>query len=598
MRILVPLVMLAAVLAPPRARDVPQLPAGTAVLTGTVVADEPNGQPIRRALITFVVDSDGRQLHTTSTDDRGRFTIAGLPAGNVQLSASKPGYVYEPMRYGVGAPIAVASGKTVDVTVRLGRGGVIAGTVRDENGQAMPGVGVRVQRVTVSASGRRSFTSVGGATFPPTDDRGAYRIYGLPAGDYIVSAQPRLAAGAEVRPTTAAELQWAERQLRVGAAGAGGANEAAATPAPAQTVTYAAVFFPGTVRSASAGIVSLAAGQERAGVDLKMQFVPTARVEGVVLNQAGQPAAGMTVSLLPKDDSAASLDASRQALLTELGLAAGTGARTDPTGAFSFPGVEPGAYIVLARNTPTGRGAAAGVVGGGATQWAMTDVDVDGRDVTGLSLRLAPGQTVSGRFVFEGRGAITTPARTTVSMAAVDARGFSAAVQVSLAAASDPFEIPGLVPASYRASAMVTGWTLQSVTVGGRDVTDVPLEIKPGEDLTGVVVTFTDSPAEVTGTLYDGANRPTSDLSIVLFSADRAMWFSGSRRVRPAARPASDGRFTFAGLAPGDYYLAALTEVSAADLADPQFLELVIPAAVKISIAAGEKKTQDLKVAR
>ena len=112
----------------------------------------------------------------------------------------------------------------------------------------------------------------------------------------------------------------------------------------------------------------------------------------------------------------------------------------------------------------------------------------------------------------------------------------------------------------------------------------------------GIVLTFTSAPAEVSGLLYDGAGRPSGDLSIVLFSADRAMWFNGSRRVRPAVRPATDGRFSFTGLVAGEYYLAALTDVTPADLSNPQFLEMVVPAAIKIAVANGEKKTQDLRV--
>jgi hypothetical protein len=167
-----------------------------------------------------------------------------------------------------------------------------------------------------------------------------------------------------------------------------------------------------------------------------------------------------------------------------------------------------------------------------------------------------------------------------------------------MGAADDPFEVPGLIPAAYRVSASAAGWTLKSVTMGGRDVTDAPLEITPAEGVRGVVLTFTDAPAEISGTLYDAAGRATADLSIVLFSTKPSMWFAGSRFVRPAVRPDSQGRFTFSGLAPGEYYMAALSDVSPADLASEPFLEQVTPAAFRIAIAAGERKVQDVKVAR
>jgi hypothetical protein len=61
--------------------------------------------------------------------------------------------------------------------------------------------------------------------------------------------------------------------------------------------------------------------------------------------------------------------------------------------------------------------------------------------------------------------------------------------------------------------------------------------------------------------------------------------------------PASDGRITFKGLAPGEYYLAAVTDVSPAEAADPAFLEQVALSAIKVTVGPGEKRTQDLKIA-
>jgi hypothetical protein len=468
--------------------------------------------------------------------------------------------------------------------------------VFDENGQPMPSVSIRIRRVVRSPLGERTLVSpTTSALVPSSDDRGAYRVFGLPAGDYVVSAQPRVRGAGEIRQPTTAELQWAERQIKGGAAAAAagpGAGEAG--PAMAQTITYASVFYPGTVNAASAGVIPLAAGQERGGIDVRMQFVPTARVEGTVALPDGRPAGGVQVTLIPKSDGGTE-DVQRMALLLEVGLANGAGGRSGADGAFRVEGVEPGQYVLLARTGgPAGRG---GAPASSAT-WARTDVDVQGRDISGLALQLAPGLSVSGRFAFEGQTPAPAPLRVSVWLRATDSTGVSASAIPGLQPADGTFSIAGVVPARYRLSATLAGWALKSVVMNGRDVADVPIDIAPGDEVRDIIVTFTDVSTEVTGVLYDGANRPTSDLSIVLFAADRAMWFAGSRRVRPPVRPASDGRFTFSGLAPGEYYLAALTDVSAADLSNPQFLEQVAPAAVRIAVAAGEKKTQDLRIAR
>jgi hypothetical protein len=203
-----------------------------------------------------------------------------------------------------------------------------------------------------------------------------------------------------------------------------------------------------------------------------------------------------------------------------------------------------------------------------------------------------------GRFAFEGRTAPANDARLSVSLNAVGGTGASAFGQVALAASNPVFTVSGVIPGTYRLSATLAPWTLKSAMLGTRDVSDTTFEVRPGEDITTLVVTFTDSPAEVSGTLTDAAGRPTSSFVLLMFPTDRALWFAGSRRLRPPTGPASDGKFSFTGLPAGEYYLVALTEVSPAEASDPQFLEQVVPAAIKFTLGPGEKKVQDVKIAR
>jgi hypothetical protein len=83
----------------------------------------------------------------------------------------------------------------------------------------------------------------------------------------------------------------------------------------------------------------------------------------------------------------------------------------------------------------------------------------------------------------------------------------------------------------------------------------------------------------------------------------------GRRRCHPAPRSRSmvetisrtrsspDGRFRFTGLPPGDYFVAALTEIDQRDLGDTSFLEQISASALRITLTDGEKKTQDLRLA-
>jgi hypothetical protein len=83
---------------------------------------------------------------------------------------------------------------------------------------------------------------------------------------------------------------------------------------------------------------------------------------------------------------------------------------------------------------------------------------------------------------------------------------------------------------------------------------------------------------------------------ILVFSTDRATWYPQSRRMRPPTQPGSDGMFRFTGLPPGEYYLAAVTDLEQGDWGDPGFMDQVAAASIKISLGEGEKKVQDIRI--
>jgi hypothetical protein len=75
--------------------------------------------------------------------------------------------------------------------------------------------------------------------------------------------------------------------------------------------------------------------------------------------------------------------------------------------------------------------------------------------------------------------------------------------------------------------------------------------------------------------------------------------YAGWRRIqaRRAAPLDNDGRYRFDELRGGEYYLAALAQVADADLADPAFLERLAANAIRVSLALGERKVQDVRLA-
>ena len=585
-------------------RDTSRHVGGTAPLAGIVVTDDNAARPLRRAVVQVSIASDPRSQRTTTTDDQGKFVFDQLPEGNATLFVTKAGYVrtYFGARRPastVGLPIALVNGQVAPpINIRMPRGAVVTGVVTDQTGQPVPSVDVRLQRATVWPNGERT-VSVYASNVPmvsSTDDRGMYRLFGLPAGDYIVSIQPRpvnilaLRTGAttDLRQTTAEELRWAEQQLKSGRSAAP-AQASGATPPPGASVAYASVFHPNTTDAAAAVPITVAAGQELTGIDFRMQFVPTARVQGRVVDYSGQPAANVQITLVSRTNIT-TISAVEQGLAAAaLGLILeGSSARSGADGEFALQGVHPGKYTLRARSTnaPTLSAAAA-------------DLDVDGRDIQNLALTLLPGVRVAGRMVFQSSTNRTIDgAGGTLRLFSPPPYVMNMVLQIKTAGESRTFELEEVPAGHYRVLASMPPWTLKSAMVRGRDAADESFEIRPGEDVTDLVITFTDSAAELTGTVYDSANRPTSDLSIILFTTNKAGWLQGSRRLKAPTRPDRNGRFTIAGLVAGEYYLAALSDFEANDWFNPLFLEQVTAGALTIVIKDGEKKTQDLRIGR
>jgi hypothetical protein len=168
--------------------------------------------------------------------------------------------------------------------------------------------------------------------------------------------------------------------------------------------------------------------------------------------------------------------------------------------------------------------------------------------------------------------------------------------------ADGTFSVAGVPPGQYRLEVTGPGgttskWTLQSARAKSQNVIDKPFEVRPNENAEGIVVTFTDRPTEVSGTLFDSANRPAAEYFVMMFSADRTLWTPRSRVVRAPVRADSTGKFTIAGLPAGDYYICALPDFEPSVLNDPSFLEQLVPGSIKILLAEGEKRRQDLRLA-
>ena len=607
------------------ARDAPSRPAsGTATIAGTVIADAAGAPPVRRARVQLRSQQDNAG-RVSVTDDEGRFVFQALPAGRYTMTVTKPGYVTLPYgaesHRGLPLPIALEEGQAATgLVARLTRGSVITGRILDSNGLPFAGAILTLgeQRMINGAPTVVRALTLG---LTRTDDRGMFRLYGLPAGSYVLGASPFLGGSAGGTLTSDADVRWATGPRNT-------------SPAPRRTaVGYAAVYYPGTTDSADASVIELGAGEERGGIDLTLPLVPTSTVTGHVSRSDGLPVSTVQVTAIRETASAALAFpfASLLPVRSQIG----------PDGKFTISGLQPGTYAIMARAPSVaparGRGAAGfgtswppGVPPpppppppapgrGGSTPaqifdlWAEVTLTAAGEDVDGLTLVLQPGMTVSGQIRFEATSRTPPSDLSQVSvrlMPPPSATGISMGVPPIQANADGSFSFRGVGPGSYvltangpgmnavgRAGGPAPEWILRSAVTGGRDILDLPMDVRPQQDVSDLVVTFTDRVTELSGSLVDGAGRPAPEYYVIVFGTDARHWRQGSRWLRPPTRPGTDGRFRMTGLPAGDYYLAALPEFDQNEWHTPGFLEQVVPGAIPITLAEGEHRTQDIRLA-
>jgi Carboxypeptidase regulatory-like domain len=140
--------------------------------------------------------------------------------------------------------------------------------------------------------------------------------------------------------------------------------------------------------------------------------------------------------------------------------------------------------------------------------------------------------------------------------------------------------------------APIGGWWLKSLSLGGRELLDSPLDLKQGAN--DVVVTFSDRATELKGTIAGTPDHPPSDYVVIAFGVDKAVWFLNSRRVA-GVRPDAEGRYSIRNLPPGDYLVAVTDDVEQNEWFDPAVLQRLAPSAMRITLEENETRTIDFK---
>jgi hypothetical protein len=515
-------------------------------ITGRVVGED--GRPLSDAVVYLsrVYSRVAGAPLTATTDSEGRFQITGLDSGLFTISATLPGYTVPDMTSSSGETNYYRLGDNANLT--LVKGGVITGTVRDSNNEPVVAVAVRAVRVR-DAMGRTPSGRVQGFSgFLPermTDDRGIYRIYGLPPGTYLISSG------------------GSQRLF--------GAFNAYEGDAP--------TFFPSSTRDTAAEVV-VRGGEEATNIDIRYRGERGHTVSGTI--------AGMTDT---------NLRAGVSITIRQISSGGFEGATFVMPGAtkpgFSFSGMSDGEYEVAAQQFNGTNGSTASL---------PKKVTVKGADVTGVEIALLPLASISGRVQLEappkekcaaqGRGATLLEtlinARRDEKKKAAD----TAPLPFFYNGGGVPtdqgeFTIRNLMPGAYRLTTRLADetWYVRSISLQGATpaaATATPqgtvpakpaqaksvvaatagaVSLKAGERLMNVTVQIAQDAAalrgRVTSATAEGAEgaQPPLNLKVYLVPLDKAR-AEDTLRYSEAALDAA-GSFEFKNLAPGRYWIIA-----------------------------------------
>jgi hypothetical protein len=452
------------------------------------------------------------------TDEDGRFRADDLAPGMYSVFAYAAGYVTE------ADPVERQTYRPGDVvTLRMIKGGVISGTVTNSSGE--PVIAARVSASRVRDAEQRPIRGASPTNSRQTDDLGAFRIYGLQSGSYVVAVNGGTAYYYSSSP--------------------GGYDADAPT------------YYPSTTRDAAVEI-TVRAGEEVNGIDIKYRGERGHTVSGTLSGVIGKnPSRGVSVTLAYPTSGAIESSA-------YLSLRAGERG-------FALYGVPDGEYEIVARGNT-----------GAENDFASAPrrVVVKGADVTGIELTLAPLGSISGRILVEPlldserKDACKTKSGALLEETVMIARRDERANAKEQSSSGDPsyiegaaddkgeFKIYGLGAGRYRIEPRLPeSWYVRSIMLSATqkqpDLASTGLALSSGQRVTDLTVTLAEGAAGLRGKVVPASENtsvpPRFRVHLVPAEAESA---DDVLRYAEAA-VGGDGVFSITNLAPGRYLLLA-----------------------------------------
>lgn len=475
-----------------------------------------NGQPHGKVDVLVRPDTpQGLPVTQTTTSRDGVFKLSGLEPGSYTVSAAVPGHIPKSPEAG---PIVFKAEEFV--TLELIKGGVVTGTVTDSKGNPVIRIGVRV-RLVRDESGR-SYGEAGRYCENMTDDRGVYRVYGLPSGTYVVSADGKVE----------------DRSFHFGLNGF--AND---------LPTYA----PSSNRE-GADEISVRTGEEVGGINIRYRGERGSTIGGIV-NGLRDDHRGIQVDLTSIVEGGSRYNRS-----------------PGPDREFTFEGIPDGEYHL----TATGHWSDLTL-----RKSESIFLRVQGADIEGLELTAAPLASISGRVVLEPLKS-PPPECTEERRPQFSGTTITAWQRVTEGTRKKPqfvwrtggavtpnqeghLEFTGVAASDYFFPVRISAphWFLRSIAFASTAPNGTPIDatrtwttVKPGDKLSGLTFTLAQGAGSLYGeiSLPEGQTLPEKTVAFLVPAEPERT----DEVLRYIAAPVnSEGRFWMNNVAPGRYWILA-----------------------------------------
>jgi hypothetical protein len=542
----------------------------TASISGTVSQADTH-VPIRNVQLNFwlpaeddeAAPSSDRQF-VTKTDEKGHFEIRDLAPETYYIQATRAGMVLQESNWEPGRRVTLEAGKNQIVNLTMLPSAVITGQVMNEENEPIPSVSVTAMRYGYTILGRHLHTAASGNT----DDKGQFRIFGLPPGSYLVVATPGGGFGTGMIVATNSSSSAASQKTN--------------------SAIYTTTFYPNETAAERATPVLLKPGDEMQ-VNFNLTRVPTHSISGTVTDlSAAKPA---------DEDNPERVYSIVTVMREGTPMPAGM-AIIGKDSSFKVPSLPAGRYKLVAVQTGNEHG-----------NIGTAEVVIDSSDVKGVVIATdSSRRTVTGvvrtegdaKLDFRKLNVVFSPVADPNKLDMAEGNFFGSPGRYAHVKQDGTFKVE-ILPSPKPYDVILTGgaggmedWFTSKILVGGKDV--MQTGFKPDESQAPVEIVISNKGSLIEGTVLDREQKPFPGAEVFAFPTDPKL--RRGINMLQAGTADQQGRFKLRGVRPGEYIIFALENSQAQPFTTEPFLKANSGKIQTVKLEGGEKQQLQLQVIR